>query len=105
MLIAPLDSTRDLLAIGPATPQVDRESGAHALERGTDVPLYDVSLVMPIDGGNPLTMRVTVPQPGLTEAVDMGTKVKAIGLTLVTDVKNGRAWYVYKASALKIVKG
>jgi len=62
-------------------------------------------LVMPVDGGNPLTMRVTVPQTGLTEAVDMGTKVKAIGLTLVTDVKNGKAWYVYKASALKIAKG
>lgn len=104
MLIAPL-ADRDLLAIGPPTPQVDRETGAHALERGTDIPVYDVPLVMPVDGGTPLTMRVTVPQTGLTEQIDMGTKVKAIGLTLVTDVKNGKAWYVYKASALKAVKG
>jgi len=105
MLIAPLDSARDLLAIGPATPQVDRETGAHALDRETKDPLYDVPLVMPVDGGSPLSMRVTVPQTGLSEQVDMGTKVKATGLTLVTDVKNGKAWYVYKASALKVVKG
>jgi hypothetical protein len=105
MLIAPLDSSRDLLAMGPAAPQFDRQTGAQVLERNTDEPMYEVQLVMPTDSGDPLSMRVGVPQSGLTEQLAMGTKVKAVGLTLVTDVKNGKAWYVYKASALKVVKG
>jgi len=105
MLIVPMDSARPLLAVGPAAPQVDRETGAHALDRNTKVPLYDVPLVMPTDDGQPLTMRVTVPETGLADGVVMGSLVKATGLTLVTDVKNGKAWYMYRAAALTVAKG
>jgi len=105
MLIVPMDSARALLAVGPAAPQVDRETGAHALDRNTKVPLYDVPLVMPTDDGQPLTMRVTVPETGLADGVVMGSLVKATGLTLVTDVKNGKAWYMYRAAALTVAKG
>jgi hypothetical protein len=82
MLIVPLDSSRPLVAMGAAVPQVDRETGAQALP-----------------------MRVTVPETGLADAIGLGSMVKATGLTLITDVKNGKAWYVYKASALTAVKG
>lgn len=105
MLIVPMDSARALLAVGPAAPQVDRETGAQALDRNTKVPLYDVPLVMPTDDGQPLTMRVTVPENGLADQITMGSLVKATGLTLVTDVKNGKAWYMYRAAALTVAKG
>lgn len=105
MLIIPMDSGRVLLAVGPATPQVDRTTGAPALDRNSGQPLFDVPVVMPTDDGQPLTMRVTVPVTGLVEEISMGSMVKATGLTLVTDVKNGKGWYVYKAAALTVVKG
>ncbi len=105
MLIVPMDSARPLIAMGSAVPQVDRETGAQALDRNSKEPLYDVQVVMPTDDGQPLAMRVTIPQSGLAEQVELGSMVRATGLTLVTDVKNGKAWYVYKASALKVVKG
>ena len=105
MLIVPMDATRTLLAVGPATPQVDRVTGAPALDRNTNVPLFDVPLVMPTDDGQPLTMRVTVQETGLADSIGMGSLVKATGLMLVTDVKNGKAWYMYRASALTVVKG
>lgn len=105
MLIVPLDSARPLIAMGSAVPQVDRETGAQALDRNTKEPLYDVQVVMPTDDGQPLAMRLTVPQSGLAEQVDLGSMVKAAGLTLVTDVKNGKAWYVYRASALTVMRG
>lgn len=75
------------------------------MDRVTQVPLYDVPLVMPTDDGQPLTMRVTVPETGLAEEIAMGSLIKATGLTLVTDVKNGKAWYVYRASALTVARG
>jgi hypothetical protein len=105
MLIVPMDSSRPLIAMGGATPQVDRESGAQALDRTTKEPLYEVQIVMPTDDGQPLAMRVTVPQSGLAEQVSLGSMVKATGLTLITDVKNGKAWYVYKAAALTVTRG
>src|SRR5579859_2620406 len=100
-----MDASRPLLAVGPATPQMDRATGAPALDRTTNVPLYDVPLVMPTDDGQPLTMRVTVPETGLADAIGMGSLVKATGLTLITDVKNGKGWYMYRASALTVTKG
>ncbi|WP_034268277.1 hypothetical protein [Actinospica robiniae] len=106
MLIIPMDNSRTLLAVGPATPQMDRANvGQPAVDRATGAPLMDVPLVMPTDDGQPLTMRVTVPVTGMAEEVKMGSMVKATGLTLVTDVKNGKAWYMYRAAALSLVKG
>ena len=105
MLIVPLDSARPLIAMGSAAPQVDRETGAQALDRNTKEPLYDVQVVMPTDDGQPLAMRVTIPQSGLAEQVELGSMVRATGLTLVTDVKNGKAWYMYRASALTLMRG
>lgn len=103
MLIVPMDNSRTLLAVGPATPQTDRNTGAPATDRQTGAPLMDVPLVMPTDDGQPLTMRVTVPVTGMADKIDMGSMVKATGLTLVTDVKNGKAWYMYRAAALTAV--
>jgi hypothetical protein len=105
MLIVPMDSSRPLLAVGQAVPQMDRATGAPALDRNTNQPLYDVPLVMPTDDGQPLTMRVTVPETGLADAIGMGSLVKATGLTLITDVKNGKGWYMYRATALTVAKG
>lgn len=105
MLIIPMDSSRTLLAVGQATPQVDRTTQAPATDRTTGAPLMDVPLVMPTDDGQPLTMRVTVPVTGLTDDLKMGSMVKATGLTLITDVKNGKGWYMYRAAALSVVKG
>jgi hypothetical protein len=105
MLIVPMDAARPLVAMGPAVPQVDRETGAQALDRTSKEPLFDVQVVMPTDDGSPLAMRVTVPESGLAEQVGIGSLVKATGLTLITDVKNGKAWYVFKASALTVARG
>jgi hypothetical protein len=105
MLIVPLDPTRTLLAVGAAVPQVDRETGAQALDRNTRVPLFDVPLVMPLDEGQALTMRVSVPENGLADTIGLGSLVKVAGLTLVTDVKNGKAWYVYRGNVLTVAKG
>lgn len=103
MLIVPMDNSRTLLAVGPATPQTDRSTGAPATDRQTGAPLMDVPLVMPTDDGQPLTMRVTVPVTGMADGIAMGSMVKAGGLTLVTDVKNGKAWYMYRAATLTAV--
>lgn len=102
----PMDSSRTLLAMGPAAPRIkDRQTGEIATDRD-GVAQYEVQLVMQMDGGAPLPMAVSVPETGLTEAIEMGSKVKAAGLTAMTGVsKFGKEYVMFRASALTVVKG
>ena len=101
-----MDSSRTLLAMGPAAPRIkDRQTGEIATDRD-GVAQYEVQLVMQMDGGAPLPMAVSVPETGLTEAIEMGSKVKAAGLTAMTGVsKFGKEYVMFRASALTVVKG
>lgn len=102
----PMDSTRTLLAMGPAAPRIkDRQTGEIATDRD-GVAQYEVQLVMQMDGGAPLPMAVSIPETGLTEPIEMGSKVKATGLTASTGVsKFGKEYVLFRATALTVVKG
>jgi hypothetical protein len=106
MLVLPIDTSRPLLVLAPPTPQLkDRANGVVATDRDTGQPLADLSLALPVDGGTPTVLRVTVPQPGIPEGLTMGSQVKATGLLFLTGEKNGRTWQMFRASAITAVKG
>lgn len=102
----PLDSSRLLLAMGQPTPRIkDRQTGEIDTNRD-GVALYEVQAVMQVDGGNPLPMNISVPETGLVDAIDMGTKVKATGLMARTGVsKFGKEYVMFSASALTVQAG
>jgi hypothetical protein len=102
----PLDPTRLILAMGPATPRIkDKQTGEIDTNRD-GVALYEVQAVMQMDGGTPLPMNISVPESGLVDPIDMGTKVKAAGLMARTGVnKYGKEYVMFSASALTVVKG
>jgi hypothetical protein len=102
----PMDSSRTLLALGPAAPRVkNRQTGEIATDND-GVTLYEVQLVMQMDGGAPLPMAVSVPETGLSAALDMGARVKATGLLARTGVsKYGKEYVMFSASALTVVAG
>ena len=103
----PMDSSRTLLAMGPAAPRIkDRQTGEIATDRD-GVAQYEVQLVMQMDGGAPLPMAVSVPETGLSaDVIEMGSKVKAVGLTAMTGVsKFGKEYVMFRASALTVLKG
>lgn len=101
----PMDSTRTLLAMGPAAPRIkNRQTGE--IDTRDGVALYEVQAVMQMDGGAPLPMNIAVPETGLTEPIDMGTKVKAAGLIARTGVsKYGKEYVMFSATALTVVAG
>lgn len=106
MLVLPLDTSRPLLVLAAPTPQFkDRAAGVVATDRDTGAPLADVSLALPVDGGAPTVLRVTVPQPGIPEGLTMGSLVKAAGLVFLTGEKNGRTWQMFRAASVQAVKG
>ena len=103
----PMDSSRTLLAMGPAVPRVkDAQTGEMWTDRN-GVAMYEVQLVMQMDGGAPLPMNVAVPETGLSaDPIDMGSKIKAVGLMARTGVgKNGREYVMFNASALTVLAG
>ena len=103
----PMDSSRTLLAMGPAAPRIkDRQTGEIATDRD-GVSQYEVQLVMPMDGAQALPMAVSVPETGLSgDSIDIGTRVKATGLIAMTGVsKFGKEYVMFRASALTVVKG
>lgn len=103
----PLDSSRTLLAMGPAVPRIkDAQTGELWTDRN-GATMYEVQLVMQVDGGAPLPMNVAVPETGLSaEPIDMGSRVKAAGLMARTGVgKNGREYVMFNASPLTVLAG
>jgi hypothetical protein len=102
----PLDSSRTLLAMGPAAPRIkDAQTGEVWTDRSGST-MYEVQLVMPMDGGPALSMMVAVPETGLAAEMDMGSKVKAVGLMARTGVgKNGKEYVMFNASALTVLAG
>lgn len=103
----PMDSSRTLLAMGPAAPRIkDRQTGEIATDRD-GVAQYEVQLVMQMDGGAPLPMAVSVPEMGLpSDAIEMGSRIKAAGLTAMTGVsKFGKEYVMFRATVLTVVKG
>lgn len=106
MFVLPLDTSQTLLVLAaPAAQMKDRANGVVATDRDTGVPLMEVSVALTLDGGQPQVLRVSVPKPGCPDSLAMGHLVKATGLTFITGDKAGRAWHMFKASALTAVKG
>jgi hypothetical protein len=102
----PMDTSRLILAMGPATPRIkDKQTGEIDTNRD-GVSVYEVQAVMQMDGGAPLPMNISVPETGLTDSIDMGTKVKAVSLMARTGVsKFGKEYVMFSATALTVVKG
>jgi hypothetical protein len=105
MMVLPLDNSRSLLVLAGAVPQFkDKANGIAATDRDTGAPLMEVAVALTANGGTPQVLRVSVPAPGVPKDLVMGQLVKATGLTLISGEKNGRAWNLFRASALTAVK-
>lgn len=105
MLVLPIDGGRTLLVLAVPVPQFkDKANGVAATDRVTGAPLVEVPLALTVEGGQPQVLRVSVPQPGVPKDLAVGQMVKASGLMFVTGEKNGRAWQIFRASALTAVK-
>jgi hypothetical protein len=105
MLVLPIDGSCVLLVLAVPAPQFkDKANGVIATDRVTGAPLVEVPLALTVDGGQSQVLRVSVPQPGVSKELFVGQAVRASGLTFVTGEKNGRAWQIFRASALTAVK-
>lgn len=105
MLVLPIDGSQTLLVLAVPAPQFkDKANGVAATDRVTGAPLVEVPLALTVEGGQPQVLRVSVPQPAVPKDLAVGQMVKASGLTFVTGEKNGRAWQIFRASALTAVK-
>jgi hypothetical protein len=105
LLFLPIDTTVPLLVLAAPSPQYkDRAAGLVATDRDTGAPLSEISLALPVDGGAPQVLRVTVPTPGVPDGLAMGSTVKATGLVFLTGEKNGRTWQMFRARVLTAVK-
>ncbi|MDM4721031.1 hypothetical protein QTQ03_16035 [Micromonospora sp. WMMA1363] len=105
MLVLPIDGSQTLLVLAVPAPQFkDKANGVAATDRVTGAPLVEVPLALTVEGGTPQVLRVSVPQPSVPKDLAVGQMVQASGLTFVTGEKNGRAWQIFRASALTAVK-
>lgn len=99
----PLDTSRLILAMGPATPRIKNKQTGELDANREGVTLYEVQAVMQMDGGAPLPMNISVPETGLADAIDVGSKIKATGLMANTGVtKFGKPYVMFSASALTV---
>lgn len=104
MLVLPIE-TRPLLVLAQPVPLFkDKEKQEAATDRDTGAALVEVSVSLTSDTGTPQVLRVSVPAPGVPKDLAMGHLVKATGLTLIAGEKNGRAWQMFRASALTPMK-
>ncbi|WP_028567813.1 hypothetical protein [Salinispora tropica] len=105
MLVLPIDGSQTLLVLAVPAPQFkDKANGVAATDRVTGEPLVEVPLALMVEGGQPQVLRVSVPQSSVPKDLAVGQMVKASGLTFVAGEKNGRAWQIFRASALTAVK-
>lgn len=99
----PMDTSRLILAMGPAAPRIKNKQTGEIDTNRDGVALYEVQAVMQMDGGAPLPMNISVPETGLADAIDIGSKLKATGLTARTGVsKFGKEYVMFSASALTV---
>jgi len=105
MLVLPIEGSHALLVLAVPVPQFkDKANGVMATDRVTGAPLVEVPLALTVEGGQPQVLRVSLPQPGVPKDLVVGQAVRASGLTFVAGEKNGRAWQIFRASALTVVK-
>ncbi|MBT8228236.1 MAG: hypothetical protein HKP61_01725 [Dactylosporangium sp.] len=105
MLVLPIGGSHTLLVLAVPVPRFgDKASGVVATDRVTGVPLVEVPLALTVDGGQPQVLRVSLPQPGVPKDLGVGQVVRASGLTFVTGETNGRAWQIFRAVSLTVVK-
>ena len=104
MLVLPIES-RPLLVLAPPARQFkDKERTQLATDRETGTPLVEVAVSLASDSGQPQVLRVSVPQPGVPKDLAMGQLVRPNGLTLIAGETNGRAWQLFRATALTVTK-
>jgi hypothetical protein len=105
MLVLPIDGSGALLVLASPAPQYkDKTNGIVATDRTTGAPLVDVPVALTVEGGQPQVLRISVPQPNVPKDLAVGQMVRASGLTYVAGEKNGRAWQIFRASALTAVR-
>jgi hypothetical protein len=66
--------------------------------------LVEVPVALTVEGGQPQVLRISVPQPSVPKDLVVGQMVRASGLMFISGEKNGRAWQIFRASALTAVK-
>lgn len=99
----PLDSSRLILAMGPATPRIKNKQTGEIDTNRDNEPLYEVQAVMQMDGAAPLPMNISVPESGLADKIDVGSRLKATGLMANAGAtKYGKAYVMFSASALTV---
>lgn len=105
MLVLPIDGSGALLVLASPAPQYkDKTNGIAATDRDTGAPLVEVPVALTVAGGTPQVLRISVPQPAVPRDLAVGQMVRASGLMFVSGEKNGRAWQIFRASALTVVK-
>jgi hypothetical protein len=98
-----LDSSRLILAMGPATPRIKNKQTGEIDTNRDGESLYEVQAVMQMDGAAPLPMNISVPESGLADAIDVGSRLKATGLMANAGVtKFGKAYVMFNAVALTV---
>lgn len=76
----PVDtSTASVMAAKPAEQKVNRQSGEIATDRETGAKLMTVDVMFVMDG-NAEVLTVTVPEPGISGELAMGTPLALTGL-------------------------
>jgi hypothetical protein len=104
MLVLPIES-RALLVLAAPVPQFkDKDKKEPATDRETGQVLVEVAVSLVSDTGGPQVLRVSVPQPGVPKDLAMGQLVRATGLTLIAGETHGRAWQMFRAASLAMVK-
>ena len=104
MLVLPIESRPLLVLSAPVAQFKDKEKTEPQTDRATGAPLVEVAVALTVDGSTPQVLRVSVPQPGVPKDLNMGQVVNPTGLTLVAGESKGRAWQIFRASALTVVK-
>jgi hypothetical protein len=105
MLVLPIDGSGALLVLASPAPQYkDKTNGVLATDRTTGAPVVEVPVALTVEGGQPQVLRISAPQPSVPKDLVVGQMVRASGLMFIAGEKNGRAWQIFRVSALTAVK-
>jgi hypothetical protein len=104
MWVLPIENRGLLVLGGPVSQYRDKERNEPATDRDTGAPLVEVTVALTVEGGQPQVLRVSLPQPGVPKDLAVGQMVRPTGLTMVAGEKNGRAWQIFRATSLAVVK-
>lgn len=77
----PVDTTTaQVMAAGPAEAKTNRQTGEIQTDRETGAKLMTVNVMFALEGNAPEILSITVPEPGITGELAMGTPLALTGL-------------------------